>query len=330
MIHRQHRPLARYWGLALTLMGLLAGCAPADNGRVQGYVEGEFVYVASPLAGKLVSLGVQRGSQVHADQLLFSLENTSETALRDSAERRVQQARDTLEDLNKGKRPSEIASIEAQLEQAKAAIKFSEPEFVRMENLLKSKATSVQEYEQARTTRDQDRQRVSQLEADLQTAKLGARADQIAAAQDDIRALEASLAKAEWDASQKEQTAHQAALVSDTLYREGEWVAAGRPVVVLLPPPNIKVRAFVPQADIGRLHHGDPVRVMVDGLEKPYDGKISFISPRAEYTPPVIYSQESRSKLVFMIEIVFPPEVAEKLHPGQPVDVVLTPTRPVS
>ena len=309
------------WTVTLAIASLMVGCAPTVTGRVQGYVEGEFVYIASPLAGKLVSLAVQRGSQAHADQLLFSLESTAETALRDSAERRVQQARDTLEDLIKGKRPTEIASITAQLEQAKAALKFSEPEHDRMAKLLKAKATSAQEYEQARAARDQDRQRVTQLEAELNTAKLGARPDQIAAAKDDIRALEASLAKAEWDASQKEQTALQAGLVFDTLFREGEWVAAGRPVVVLLPPQNIKVRAFVPQTEIAALHVGDAVRVTVDGVAQPYSGKISYISPRAEYTPPVIYSQESRNKLVFMIEIVFDPEVAVKLHPGQPVDV---------
>lgn len=313
--------LYRYLSLAVMFVGVVAGCAPADSGRVQGYVEGEFVYIASPLAGKLLTLHVKRGSQVVADQLLFSLDAMAETALRDSAERRVQQARDTLEDLYKGKRPTEIASLEAQLAQARAALKFSEPEYERMAKLVKAKATSMQEFEQAQATRDQDRQRVSQLLAELDTARLGARADQIAAAKEDIRALESSLAKAEWDASQKEQTALEAGLVFDTLYREGEWVPAGKPVVVLLPPRNIKVRAFVPQTAIATLHVGDTVSVLVDGVLDPFRGKISYISPRAEYTPPVIYSQESRDKLVFMIEVVFDPDVAVKLHPGQPVDV---------
>jgi HlyD family secretion protein len=136
-----------------------------------------------------------------------------------------------------------------------------------------------------------------------------------------VRALEAALAKAEWDLSQKRQTAPQAGLVFDTLYREGEWVAAGRPVVALLPPPNIKVRAFLPETQIGAIHPGDRVQVMVDGVGEPFIGKVSYISPQAEYTPPVIYSQESRDKLVFMIEAVFDPTTAANLHPGQPVDV---------
>jgi HlyD family secretion protein len=110
-------------------------------------------------------------------------------------------------------------------------------------------------------------------------------------------------------------------LVYDTLYRQGEWVAAGKPVVALLPPQNIKVRAFVPETRVGSIHYGDEVRVAVDGVRDPFIGKISYISPHAEYTPPVIYSRESRDKLVFMVEAVFDPATAAKLHPGQPVDV---------
>jgi HlyD family secretion protein len=159
----------------------------------------------------------------------------------------------------------------------------------------------------------------------LETAQLGSRSDQIAAAEANVRALEAALAKAEWDLSQKRQDAPQSGLIFDTLYRTGEWVAAGKPVVVLLPPANIKVRAFVPEARVGTIHVGDSVRVVVDGVSEPFSGKVSFISPQAEYTPPVIYSQESRSKLVFMIEAVFDPATAARLHPGQPVDVQFGP-----
>src|SRR5208282_6054135 len=119
--------------------------------------------------------------------------------------------------------------------------------------------SSVQDVDRARSTRDQDRQRVAQLEADLLTAHLGSRSDQIAAAEANVKALAATLAGAEWNLSQKRQAAPEAGLIYDTLYREGEWVAAGRPVVVLLPPRNIKVRAFVPEALAGSIHSGDAV-----------------------------------------------------------------------
>jgi HlyD family secretion protein len=90
---------------------------------------------------------------------------------------------------------------------------------------------------------------------------------------------------------------------------------------VLLPPANIKVRAFVPQTRVGAIHVGEPLRVKVDGVSQPFRGKVTFISPRPEFTPPVIYSRDSREKLVFMIEGAFEGTAAEKLHPGQPVDV---------
>ena len=288
---------------------------------MQGYVEGEFVYVASPLAGQLESLYVQRGDQVKVGDRLFALDSTPETAARDEAGRRLAQARSQLEDAKKARRPSEIESIEAQLKQARAALSFSEVEFQRQEKLAQSGSVSQQAYDRALSARDQDRQHVAQLEADLQTANLGSRIDQIEAADANVRAQEATLARAEWDLSQKSQFAPQAGVVFDTLYRQGDWVAAGRPVVALLPPQNIKVRAFVPEPMLGSIHLGESVKVKVDGLPEPVTGKVSFISPKVEFTPPVIYSQETRAKLVFMIEVIFDPKIAEKLHAGQPVEV---------
>jgi HlyD family secretion protein len=240
---------------ALLAFLVMASCRDRPNDRFQGYVEGEFVYVASPLAGQLETLSVQRGQQVTAGQPLFALDETAEKAAR---------------------------------EQAQAALVLSEAEYARQEQLLRKGPASAQDFDRARSTRDQDRHRLTQ---------------------------------AEWNYDQKRQSAPQAGFVYDTLYRQGEWVAAGKPVVVLLPPQNIKVRAFVPEIQIGAIYYGDIVRVTVDGVREPFIGKVSYISPHAEYTPPVIYSRESRAKLVFMVESVFDPAVSAKLHPGQPVDV---------
>jgi HlyD family secretion protein len=308
-------------GVLLVLTGACAGCARPDSDRVQGYVEGEYVYVAAPHAGALVSLSVERGARVYAKDLLFALDAAPEEALRNEAARRVAQARANLEDAKKGRRPPEIESLEAQLSQVRAALVRSQADLVRAENQATAGVASADELDRARATRDQDRARVAQIEAELKTARLGLRDDQITAAEANLRATEAALAKAEWDLSQKRQVAPQAGLVFDTLYREGEWVAAGRPVVVLLPPQNVKVRAFVPEPRVGAVKHGDRAEVTVDGVPEPFVGTVSFISPRAEFTPPVIYSRESRSKLVFMVEVVFDPAAAAKLHPGQPVDV---------
>lgn len=306
----------------LALLAITTNCSRPDPNRAQGYVEGEFVYIASPLPGTLTSLRVARGMQVKAGDLLFALDSTPEQAARDEAEQRLAQALANLEDVKKGKRPTEIESLEAQLRQARAALALAERDYERQANLIRIPgATPEQDYDRARSLRDQNRQRVLQLEADLKTAQLGSRTDQIAAAEAMVRAQEAALTKAEWELSQKRQVAPQHGLIYDTLYREGEWVPAGRPVVVLLPPQNIKVRAFVSETKVGTIHPGDRVAVLVDGVPQPFPAQVDYISPRAEYTPPVIYSKESRTKLVFMIEAVVDPTAAAALHPGQPVDV---------
>ena len=312
------------WAVALmaAAAGVIVGCDHPPSDLVQGYVEGEFIYVAAPLAGTLESLSVRRGDQVRAGHNLFALEQAPEKDARDEAERKLIEARAKLEDAKKGMRPSEIDALTAQLKQAQAALRLAQRELARQEGLRAVPGAAVElEVDRARSARDQHRQRVAQLEAELNTAKLGSRVDQVAAAEAEVRAREAALARAEWELSQKRQQAPKAAFVFDTLYREGEWVPAGRPVVVLLPPDHIKVRAFVPEQRVAAIRLGDGVQVYMDGMPGGFQGRVTYISPRVEYTPPVIYSQESREKLVFMIEVLFDGDTAVDMHPGQPVDV---------
>lgn len=111
--------------------------------------------------------------------------------------------------------------------------------------------------------------------------------------------------------------------VQQVYYRPGELVPAGKPVISLLPPGNLKVRFYVSESILPRIAYGDEVTVTCDGCAKDLKAKVSFISRSSEYTPPVIYSLEERSKLVFLIEAR--PEKPDALRVGQPVSVVLTP-----
>ena len=129
--------------------------------------------------------------------------------------------------------------------------------------------------------------------------------------------------KARWAFDQKQQFAPAAAMVQDTLYRQGEWVAAGNPVVILLPPANIKVRFFVPQAMLPQIKTGEMAKVSFDGGKHAYVATINYISTQNEFTPPVIYNRENRAKLVYMVEAKFSAADAADLRPGQPVDVEL-------
>ncbi|MCD0506007.1 HlyD family secretion protein, partial [Bordetella petrii] len=163
--------------------------------------------------------------------------------------------------------------------------------------------------------------RVRELQAQLEVSALPGRAQQMDAQQAQVEVARAALARADWTLAQKQVAAAQDGRVFDTLFRPGEWVAAGSPVVRMLPPGNIKLRFFVPQAALGALHVGDPVTVSCDACGGPIPARISYVSQEAEYTPPVIYSRNSRSKLVYMVEAHPGPQDAARLHPGQPVEV---------
>jgi HlyD family secretion protein len=303
--------------------GLLAGCAPHGPAAYQGYFEGEFVYVAPPLAGRLEQLAVAKGARVEAGAPLFTLERRAELAAQREAADQLRSAEAHLEDLKKGSRPSELAALAARLEQARSAAEVAQRDLVRQESLFRSHTIPEGDFDHARLAQEQSVQAVADLAAQLETARLGGRPDAIAAAAADVSAAAAAKERADWNVEQKAQAAPQAALVYDTLYREGEFVAAGNPVVALLPPGNLKVRFFVPEADFAALKAGDRVNVSVTGRSAPLEGRVSYLSPQPEYTPPVLYNRDNRSKLVFMVEAVFAADAARDLHPGQPADVTL-------
>ena len=109
----------------------------------------------------------------------------------------------------------------------------------------------------------------------------------------------------------------------DTFYLPGELVPAGRPVLSLLSPEQIKIIFFIPQSYLSQLKLAQLVTVTCDNCVSPIKAKIDFIAPQAEYTPPVIYSDALRSKLVYRIEAAPNLNEAIKLHPGQPVNVLI-------
>ena len=309
--------------LVLAMLAAFAGCGPRTDDVLQGYAEGEYVRVASPIAGQLARLSVARGAAVRAGDPLFSLEQENEVSARREAEERLRQSEAQYKNLLTGKRPEEIDAVRAQLAQGEATLRLSEANLVRQEELVRANFISKEAADTARSARDRDRERVSELKAQLAAARLAARPDEIKAAQATAAAARAALAQAAWRLEQKSLRAPQDALVADTLYVIGEWVPAGSPVVSLLPPTNIKVRFFVPEKILGSLAVGQKVVLRCDGCGDPVSAPITYIAPQAEYTPPVIYSNESRAKLVFLVEARPGPADAVKLHPGQPVEVRL-------
>lgn len=305
------------------LLTLLTACGEDRAPALQGYVEGETLRIAAPVSGTLVALRVTRGETVTQGAPLFELEADREHQAVVEGQANARAAQAQIADLAKGKRPSELATLEAQRGQAMAAAELSGRQLIRQRDLRQRKLNSPEDVDRALALDTQNRERVRELTAELETARLAARIDTRTQAEADYEAAQARLAQARWQLEQKQQTAPEAGLIQDTLFRPGEYVPAGQPVVDVLPPDRIKLRFFVPETALARLKPGQTVSVSCDSCGPAFPATIRFISPEAEFTPPVIYSQENREKFVYLVEAWPKPEKAATLRLGQPVDVRL-------
>ncbi|HEX6265372.1 MAG TPA: HlyD family efflux transporter periplasmic adaptor subunit, partial [Burkholderiales bacterium] len=258
---------------------------------------------------------------IEAGKPVFALERQSEQAARLEAEQRVNSAQARLENLEEAGRTPQIQASRAELAQARAALELSSSQLAQQEKLYREGFNSRARLDEARSAHARDLARVRAAQAQLTTVQqpLGREAER-KAAESEVAAARAALAQAAWRLEQKSVAAPVSGLVQDTFFVEGDWVPAGRPVAALLPPGNVKVRFYVPETVVGSITRENPVEIRCDGCPAPVAGKVSFVSTQAEYTPPVLYSKESRTKLVFLVEAR--PE-GGNLHPGQPVDVTL-------
>jgi HlyD family secretion protein len=309
------------------LIALLSGCQAAEENRFQGYVEGEPILVAAQQSGQLTSLAVERGDEVKAGMPLFSQDRATEAAGVTQAKAQLAQAKAQLGNLTTGKRPPEIAVIEAELKDAQARRALSAEQLSRQQTLVAKGFVSAQSLDEARTQLARDDASIAQMKAQLATARLPGRKDERAAAQAQVLASQAALEQSTIRLEQKSQQSPVAGQVQDIYYRTGEWAAPGQAVISILPGKNIKVRFFVPEPDLGALRTGQTVAVHCDGCPQPLPATIRFISASAEYTPPVLFSEKNRHRLVYLVEAWPRPQDAAQLHPGQPVDVSLNDAR---
>lgn len=323
--------LSRWRAFLCCPLLLLAGaCSEQPPASWSGYAEGDFVYIATPLSGQLKSIAVQAGQSVVKDAVLFALDSEAESAARAEAAARLESARAQAANTDKGRRSDEIAVTQAQLAQAQANAALLQSELTRQSQLVAQGFISKSRLDDASSAASQARSRVAELEAALRVARLPARVDERSATQALATAAQEALRQSAWRETQKQQTAPVTGLVSDVFFRAGEFVAAGQPVVALLPPENMKARFFVPESELIKVAPGQPVLIDCDGCKAPIAAHVIRVAAQAEYTPPVIYSNSQRAKLVFMVEARPDSAQASGLRPGQPLQVRVGPAGPRS
>jgi len=307
---------------AIALLAVLAWFFFLRGGEARtltGYIEGERVYLAAPVSGAVSALYVREGQRVAAGGRTFLIDPRVQQAQAESAAAAVGAAEARADDLRKGQRDEELSVFDADLQAALAAEREAEAEYGRIEPLVRQGIYAPARLDQVRAARDSARARTAAVRRRREVATLGARQDAVAQAEQQARQAAGGLSEAEARLGQLSPAAPAAARVEEIFYRPGEWAAANTPVLALLPDSEVKLVFFVPEAEMARYRPGRTVTFRCDGCSEAGRARISWVSPRPEFTPPILYSKGSRDRLVYRVEAR--PEGAATLNPGLPVDV---------
>ena len=296
---------------------------PGEDANWLGYVEAETMYVAAPVSGRLAARQVERGQNVAQGAVLFALDPESTDAETARLQAQVSAAAAQAADLGEARqRAPEIAVSRAAEAAAAAQLAKAQQDFNRIDALARRGFASRAQLDAARAARDAASAGLAQTRAQIASGQISAgRGEQIAAAQAQVASAQAALRAQHQRKREIAPLAPANGVIEQTFYNPGEWVPANAPVVSVLPDDRRKVRFYVPQNEIASLRTGTAISFSCDGCGAARQAKISYISPRAEFTPPVIYSERARAKLVFMVEALLPPS-DKPLPPGLPVEVV--------
>jgi HlyD family secretion protein len=303
------------WGIGVALVAVLIWHSWYQGGHgspgLIGYIDGQSLYLASPIAATVDRLAVEKGQRVEAGAPLFTMDARIAAAQRRQAEAQVAEAR------------RQTAAAIAKLAQMRANA-----------TAVKVQSTNAaKDFERYRTAAGLDRDSVTQQQIDNAETAAANAVSQSRVADEDIAAAAAQL---EVNRAQEEQYAAAlaeiesrldllsskspaAGRINEVFFRQGEWASADQPILALLPDDRVRVRFFVPETAVAQYRPGTTVQFACDGCAAGLTARIDFVSAQPEFTPPIIYSRSSRDRMVFMVEAI--PADPRSLTPGQPVDV---------
>ncbi|MDQ7019390.1 MAG: HlyD family efflux transporter periplasmic adaptor subunit [Robiginitomaculum sp.] len=312
--------------IAILFIGLLAACSPTDTSEeagqhYQGYAEARLLYLAPRTLGPLTSVMVEEGDQVASGAPLFSLDDGTAKARLEQAEAALSAARARLADLRAGGRKENIAAARQGVAQARAALKLAQDNYARSKELVAKGQAPQSRLDRDTAALSQTQAALRAEEARLALIRAPARKDAIAAAAEEVRRQKALVAQSAKALNDLQVVAPTAGSVQSLIRRVGEIAGPSQPVLALLPPAQLRIRFFIPERKLGAIQVGQRVKLTCDGCDEARQGRIIFIAQGAEFTPPVIFTEKERQKLVFMAEVL--PDDPTRFHPGQPVLVVL-------
>ncbi|MBJ6132922.1 HlyD family efflux transporter periplasmic adaptor subunit [Ochrobactrum sp. Q0168] len=299
---------------------LFAACS--SQPLAVGYVEGEFVQLAPLEVAQVQAVMVKRGDRVEPDKPIALTEETDAKIAVAQAEAALAQAEAKLADLQVGKRPDEIAVLEASVRTANAQADDARRTLLRTQDLTKRGVMTQAQLDDAKTSVEVAEAAINQSMANLAVGRLPARPEEIKAAENAVKSAAAQLDSARWHLTKRTIVAPAAGRITDVIRNPGDTAGPTAPVLTMLPDGAVKLKVYIPEAKFSSVQLGDLLSVRCDGCATDLKAKVSYVSPDPEFTPPVIYSLETRQKLVYLVE-AHPVDPDSPLQPGQIVDVDL-------
>jgi HlyD family secretion protein len=306
------------WAAGL-LAALIPGMGDEAPAAWPGYVEADYVYVGAVSPGPIQTIAVSEGDAVRKGEVLFVLSSEQQRAALAAASARVEAARANLDNLTTGSRSEEVDVIRANLGKAQADLGLADQTLSRTESLFQQGLVPEAKLEADRASYAIAQAQVAQLQAQLKVAELPARDAQQQAAEANLTAAEADAERARSDLADRTVRAPEDGQVDQLYFSAGEVVGTGVPVVALLPAGALKVKFYVPEATRHGLALGQGVTVACDGCVPGLTARVSYLASQPQNTPPIIYSRDERSRLVFLVEARL--DQPEGVLPGQPVSV---------
>ncbi|MBN9305806.1 MAG: hypothetical protein BGO82_01765 [Devosia sp. 67-54] len=301
------------------LVAILPGFGPAAPPAWNGYAEDDYLYAAAATAGPIAALPVTDGQLVRKGEVLFVLDTSQQQAQYDAARARADAAEATLANLQTGSRQEEIDVTKAQLMKAEADLSLAQQNLARTQDLFDRGLTPVATLDQSKATVKAAQAAVDQLTAQLKVQELPARDAQQIAAEANVAAANADAASAKVALDMRTVTAPADGRIEQLYYKAGEVAAAGAPVVSLSGAGSMKVLFYLSEADRQHFALGQQVRVSCDGCAAGLTATISRFASDPQFTPPIIYSRDERSRLSFLTEARLDQQNA--VRPGQPVSI---------
>ncbi len=301
---------------------LLTACNNEDGNVALGNLERDRVALTATANEVLVELPVSQGTFVKKGTVLARLDSTEQQAVVNQARAEVQKAKANLIKLKNGAREEEIAKARATVAGAKAELVEAENNFKRYKDLTGRGTTSQAQLDSARASRDAADASLKSAEEQLRELVNGTRPEDLDIGAAELAAAEASLATQEKILADLTITASRDGRLDNLPWNLGERVTIGSPVAVLLAGDAPYARVYVPEPYRVKLNEGDKLQVRIDGLEKPIEGSIRWISSEPSFTPYYALSRSERARLMYVAEVQLP-NSAEDLPNGVPAQVVL-------